>query len=64
MASLAKEPERRAPGQYARAGNRGKANLTHTVTESPHRPVRGAHTKTDRDPMSTPEYHGHMRRIS
>jgi hypothetical protein len=63
MSHLDTKPERRAPGALARSGNRGRANLTHHATESPHRPVRGARTKTDREPMSTPEYHGHMRRI-
>jgi hypothetical protein len=38
-------------------------DLSHNVTESPHRPVKGSRTKTDREPMSTPEYHGHIRRI-
>lgn len=63
MASVDKLPERRAPGAYARQGTRGKANLSHEVTESPMKPIRGAHTRSDREPMSTPEYHGHMRRI-
>jgi hypothetical protein len=37
--------------------------LTHTVTPSPHKPVSGKHTRTDKAPMSTGEYSGHMRRI-
>ena len=37
--------------------------LTHTVTPSPHKPVSGKSTKTDKGPMSTSEYSGHMRRI-
>jgi len=29
----------------------------------PHHPFKGAHTKSDRQPMSTGEYSSHMRRI-
>lgn len=59
---IAQTPERRAPGQYARAGNRGRAQLTHNVTDSPLKAVKGAHTKTDRASMSSPEYNRHMGR--
>jgi hypothetical protein len=37
--------------------------LSHTVTPSPHKPVTGKSTKTDKAPMSTGEYSGHMKRI-
>jgi hypothetical protein len=36
--------------------------LSHTVTPSPHMPIKGKMTKTDRAPMSTSEFNGHMRR--
>jgi hypothetical protein len=35
----------------------------HYVPGHPHKPFKGAHTKTARAPMSTSEYNGHMRRI-
>jgi hypothetical protein len=37
--------------------------LSHTVTPTPQKPVEGKRTKTDKEPMSTGEYSGHMRRI-
>jgi hypothetical protein len=45
------------------SGKLGSMKLSHNVTESPHRPIKGAKTKTDREPMSSPEYHKHMRKI-
>jgi hypothetical protein len=58
------KPIRRAPGEHARAANKKMGgDLSHNVTESPHRPVKGARTKTDREPMSTSDYHGHIRRM-
>jgi hypothetical protein len=47
----------------AKATARERLYLTHSVTKSPHRPVEGKKTKTDRAPMSTSEYSTHMRRI-
>ena len=47
----------------AKARARERLNLTHTVTKSPQRPIEGKTTRTDRAPMSTPEFKGHMRRI-
>jgi hypothetical protein len=40
----------------------GSLDLSHLVTASPHQKVRGAKTKTDVGPMSTPAYSKHMRR--
>jgi hypothetical protein len=36
--------------------------LSHTVTPSPAQPIKGKATKTDKAPMSTSEFSGHMRR--
>lgn len=47
-----------------RLGALGQKPLSHHVTESPHRPIRGAKTKTDRDPMSTPEYRKHLKKVA
>jgi hypothetical protein len=33
------------------------------VGPSPHKPMVGKKTKTDKEPMSTSEYKGHLRRI-
>jgi hypothetical protein len=33
------------------------------IGPSPHKPMVGQKTKTDREPMSTGEYKGHLRRI-
>jgi hypothetical protein len=33
------------------------------VGPTPHKPMVGKKTKTDREPMSTSEYKGHLRRI-
>jgi hypothetical protein len=33
------------------------------VGPSPHKPMVGKKTRTDREPMSTSEYKGHIRRI-
>jgi hypothetical protein len=35
--------------------------LTHVVTPSPHRPIKGKHTRTDKAPMSTSEYSGKLK---
>jgi hypothetical protein len=40
----------------------GVPKLTHTVTPSPHAPIKGASTKTDMGAMSTSEYRGHVGR--
>lgn len=34
----------------------------HTKYPNPTRPIKGAHTRTDKEPMSTGEYKGHVRR--
>jgi len=39
----------------------GSMDLSHLVTASPHKKVRGAKTKTDMAPMSTPTYSKHIR---
>jgi hypothetical protein len=33
------------------------------IGSTPHKPIVGKKTKTDREPMSTGEYKGHLRRI-
>lgn len=47
----------------ARAKAAGCPKLSHNVTKSAQKPVTGKKTKTDKAPMSTPEFSGHMRRI-
>ena len=46
----------------SRAKTGAVPKLTHTITPSPAQPIKGKATKTDKGPMSTSEYSGHLRR--
>lgn len=45
-----------------RAVTRRVPKLTHVVTPSPHRPIKGKMTKTDKAAMATREYSKHVRK--
>lgn len=46
----------------AKAKSGAVPKLSHNVTPTPAKPISGKTTKTDKAPMSTGEYSGHMRR--